>query len=982
MKISTRLRLAVFIPAIMALAIIIALVFSYQEMSGIQKTGDTVRQVRSSITELNHFVFSYILYHDERPKQQFLAEHEKLTQLLAGTQVRTPEQQRLLDNVHQNNDTMEDLFYQLTAAFEIGDTPEAEGRLVGLLLLKSYEADSNASTLRNIVDDGIRINEIQTIGLIFSVIVLATISLTFILVRTRRVITSSLFNLRKGTAVIGSGNLDFKIKEERNDEIGELSRAFNQMTANLKTVTASKVDLEKEIEDHDKAEKQLRTTLESIGDGFFACDADWRFIYVNAPAERILNIRREDVLGKSHWEVFPLTLGTNLEQEYHRAAAGEDRDFENYYESWGRWFHNRCFPREGGGMSVYFQDITEQKKAEEAIRRQQAEIQTLFENIPAGLVLFDASPPYEVLVHNRYYQQLFSEPFKSRGMTGLNIYQYAPEVEASGVAAVFKEVVQTKQRKSFLDFPYNANPSTKSWFNWYMAPIIIDDKVISLVSMSLDVTDRHIAEKALRESEERFRAIAETSPIQISVSRVADGTVLFVNKAYSDAFGYKPDELTGHKAIDLYADPSDRVTLVKALTEHGFIKDHEVRVKRADGTAFWLSTSVRTVNYAGESAYLGASIDITDRKKAEETLRETRDYLDNLFNYANAPIIVWNPDFEITRFNHAFEHLTGRTTDEVMGKKLDILFPDDSREESMDFIRKTPVGERWDVVEIPISHQSGAIRVVLWNSATVYGPDGKTAVATIAQGQDITERKKAEEELRRSNTELETSNKELESFSYSVSHDLRAPLRSMEGFSSALMEDYAEKLDEQGKKYLLYVKESSDLMGHLIDDLLKLSRVTRSEMNREEVDLTEIARKIAVELQKTEPTRKVKLEISSNMTTFGDRNLLRVVLENLLGNAWKFSSKTGSPRIEMGVAMHNGKQVYFIRDNGVGFEMAYADKLFKPFQRLHKASEFAGTGIGLATVQRIIQRHGGEVWAESKTGEGATFYFTLGQIYS
>ena len=388
-------------------------------------------------------------------------------------------------------------------------------------------------------------NEIGTVGFVLLVLILATISVTFILVRTRRVIISSLSNLRKGTAVIGSGNLDFKIKEERNDEIGELSHAFNQMTANLKIVTASKTELENEIEEHDKAEKQLRTTLESIGDGFFACDADWRFVYVNAPAERILNICREDVMGKSHWEVFPLTIGTNLEREYRRAAAGEPRDFENYYEPWGRWLRSRCFPREGGGMSVYFQDITEQKKAEEAIRRQQAEIQTLFENIPAGLVLFDASPPYEVLVHNRYYQELFAEPFRSRGMTGLNIYQYAPEVEASGVAAVFKEVVQTKQRKSFLDFLYNANPSKESWFNWYMAPIIIDDKVVALVSMSLDVTDRHIAEKALRESEERFRAIAETSPIQISVSRVADGKILFVNRAYEDAFGYKPEELIG-----------------------------------------------------------------------------------------------------------------------------------------------------------------------------------------------------------------------------------------------------------------------------------------------------------------------------------------------------------------------------------------------------------------------------------------------------
>jgi light-regulated signal transduction histidine kinase (bacteriophytochrome) len=251
-------------------------------------------------------------------------------------------------------------------------------------------------------------------------------------------------------------------------------------------------------------------------------------------------------------------------------------------------------------------------------------------------------------------------------------------------------------------------------------------------------------------------------------------------------------------------------------------------------------------------------------------------------------------------------------------------------------------------------------------------------IATIAQGQDITERKKAEEELKRSNVELEASNKELEAFSYSVSHDLRAPLRSMEGFSSAMLEDYAEKLDGQGKQYLRYIQDSSDLMARLIDDLLKLSRVTRSDMSYEWVNLSELARNIVAELEKAEPQRKVKLSIAPVMWAYGDRSLLRLALENLLGNAWKFSSKAASPRIEMGTLEYNSKQAYFVRDNGVGFDMTYADKLFKPFQRLHKSTEFAGTGIGLATVQRIIRRHGGEVWAESKVGEGATFYFTLG----
>jgi light-regulated signal transduction histidine kinase (bacteriophytochrome) len=250
-------------------------------------------------------------------------------------------------------------------------------------------------------------------------------------------------------------------------------------------------------------------------------------------------------------------------------------------------------------------------------------------------------------------------------------------------------------------------------------------------------------------------------------------------------------------------------------------------------------------------------------------------------------------------------------------------------------------------------------------------------LATIAQGQDITERKVAEDELKQRTIDLEASNKELEAFSYSVSHDLRAPLRSITGFSNVLLEDYNDELDSEGKSYLKRISDSGELMGQLMDDLLKLSRVTRSELSTEKLDLSEMARKIVRELAEDEPKRKVKVTIAPDMTADGDKNLLGLVLQNLLGNAWKYTSKTAEPRIEMGTIQRNSKMAYFIRDNGVGFDMAYASKLFQPFQRLHKATEFAGTGIGLATVQRIIRRHGGEVWAEAKVGEGATFYFTL-----
>ncbi|HJQ29744.1 MAG TPA: ATP-binding protein, partial [Rubrobacter sp.] len=235
----------------------------------------------------------------------------------------------------------------------------------------------------------------------------------------------------------------------------------------------------------------------------------------------------------------------------------------------------------------------------------------------------------------------------------------------------------------------------------------------------------------------------------------------------------------------------------------------------------------------------------------------------------------------------------------------------------------------------------------------------------------------ANRDLEETNRELEGANRELEAFSYSVSHDLRAPLRSIEGFSQILLEDYAGHLDEEGRGYLGRVRAASRRMALLIDDLLDLSRVTRSEMRRQSVDLSALARGIAEELRKSDPDREVEFEIEDGLVANGDARLLRVALWNLLENAWKFTEKESDPKIEFASTVREGRRVYHVTDNGAGFDQAYSDKLFGAFQRLHASEEFEGTGIGLATVARIVHRHGGEVWARGKVGEGADFYFTL-----
>lgn len=262
--------------------------------------------------------------------------------------------------------------------------------------------------------------------------------------------------------------------------------------------------------------------------------------------------------------------------------------------------------------------------------------------------------------------------------------------------------------------------------------------------------------------------------------------------------------------------------------------------------------------------------------------------------------------------------------------------------------------------------------------------EGGGVIGSVMVFRDITERKRAEEEIRllneelkRNLRELDTANKELEAFSYSVSHDLRSPLRSVTGFSQVLLDDYAERLDDEGRHLLDRIIAGGRRMEQLISDLLNLSRVSRSEMRCEQVDLSAMAWKIAEEFRIMEPERKVEFGIADGLIVTGDGHLLYQVIENLLSNAWKFTEKRDTARIEFGLLQRGGERIYFLRDNGAGFDMAYADKLFNPFQRLHRASEYSGTGIGLATVKRIVGRHGGRVWIEGEVEKGSTVYFTL-----
>ena len=338
----------------------------------------------------------------------------------------------------------------------------------------------------------------------------------------------------------------------------------------------------------------------------------------------------------------------------------------------------------------------------------------------------------------------------------------------------------------------------------------------------------------------------------------------------------------------------------------------------------------------------------------------------------------------IVRINETELAWLGYSRDEVVGKftLADLITPASMKLMADNFVLLKDRG--WTKnLEFEMRRKDGSTFYSLLSATAIKNADGKF-VRSRSTMFDITDHKRAEAEIHRLNTdlrrravELDAVNHELEAFSYSVSHDLRAPLRSLHGFSTALLEDYADIVDEQGKDYLHRIRNAAQRMAILIDDLLNLSRITRAELNRKTVDLSELARAVVDELVAGQPERTVRVEIQPELTVEADPHLLRAALANLIGNAWKFTAKQPDATIMVGAHDNSDERVFFVRDNGAGFDMTYAHKLFGAFQRLHHVDEFEGTGIGLATVQRIIHRHGGRIWAESEVNKGATFYFTL-----
>lgn len=506
-----------------------------------------------------------------------------------------------------------------------------------------------------------------------------------------------------------------------------------------------------------------------------------------------------------------------------------------------------------------------------------------------------------------------------------------------------------------------------------------------IVTVARDITERKHGEAQLRLAARVFDHAQEA----ILVTD-ADANIVSANKRFTEITGYGADEVVGRNPRILRSGRQDGefyTAMWASIHTHGHWSG-EIWNRHKAGHVFpeWVSiSSVR--DERGELInYVALSMDISQRIAAERSLRASEEKFAKAFR-SNPMLVAISTltDGRHIDVNEGFVRGTGYTREEVIGRtSLEIALwkTPGERQRAVDALRESG---RLSGFEVELRRKSGEMMACeLWVEPIEIGAE-PCAIWVI---NDVTPHRKAETEIRQLNAELEQrvkertqkleqANAELEAFSYTVSHDLRAPLRAIHGFSRLLDEQYAIQLDEQGRDMLRRVSAGAQKMGHLIDDLLKLSRISRQPMHTELLDLSVLAWEVIGDLQADAPERRVAWVIAPQAPAEGDPGLLRVLLQNLIGNAWKYSSRRNDARIEFGVAEKDGRTVYFVADNGVGFNMASAKNIFVAFQRLHSSLEFPGSGIGLATVARIVQRHGGEVWGEGRPGAGARFYFAL-----
>ncbi|OGV67457.1 MAG: hypothetical protein A2283_01555 [Lentisphaerae bacterium RIFOXYA12_FULL_48_11] len=891
-------------------------------------------------------------------------------------------------DIHTNPEAYEEVFSTMQTCYSTFDDKWGKGRMV---LIPGTDKNGRkycfgASMSVEKVDQ-VLLSALQKPLRLSALILLAGAVVAFLLANS---VSKPVTELTSMAEDIAKGNFDQKFNIRGASEIRSLSHSINAMRLAIK----------ERIIEVTESEQRFRSIFEEGLIGIVFINSDTRFINVNPAFCKITGYSREELLTKTFPDItHPDHTKIDMEN-VNKLAKGEIpyyRTKKRYIRKDGQtvWVNlNVSVIRDQSGELLYLlgmiEDITTTENLDNQLRQNEEKFRTLFENITEGVaiheVIYDEkgrAVNYRIVdVNPAYEKHTGIHPAHAKNKLATELYgtESAPYLPIWGKVAEtgtphHMEVFFAPMNKYF----YIACCSPrKGWF----------------ATVFTDITEKKQLEDTLIQNEEKFRSLVETSSDWIWETD-KNGICTYASPRIKDLLGYTPTEAIGRKAIDFIAQDAlktfnSQITrlYVSPKTFYGMEqkcihKDGHIVILEGSGAPFFDANGI----FKG---YRGINRDITERKRQQEALLLSATQLRaNLESTPNVAIQWYDLDGRILYWNPASEKMYGWKAEEAMGKTLDALIY--TPELAADFHRLLrdiqATGKPAGPFESEFQRLDGTSGWLI--STTFKIPMGEGKSAFVCMDVDITGRKQAEEEVRKLNAELEQrvrdrtlqlelANKELKAFSYSVSHDLRAPLRSIDGFSTAILEDYSDKLDGEGRDYLQRLRRASQRMASLIDDMLKLSKVTSGDMHISNVNLSQMVEDFIADLREADPQRNIEAVITPGINVSADPQLMHAVMENLLGNAWKFTSKNANARIEFGTMKPENETTYYVRDNGAGFDMAFINKLFCAFQRLHSVEDYPGDGIGLASVQRIIHRHGGRIWAEGKQNHGATFYFTLG----
>ena len=718
---------------------------------------------------------------------------------------------------------------------------------------------------------------------------------------------------------------------------------------------------------------------------------DYVIIEINPAFEVQIGIPREQVINKTSREAYGVADPPFLETYARVALSGTPEVFETYFPPLARYFSISVFSAYKGSFATIFVDITERRKAEQTIRESERRYHGLLDHLNAGIVVHDADT--SIVMANPKACELLG--LSGDQMTG----KIATDPQWQFIRDDFSPMPSEEypvnkiisSRKPIKDFLIGVQRPVINDVEWLLVnglPMFDKNGGIKEVLISFtDITERKSIEDNLLESQ---RLLDEAQRLaQIGVWEWDnESNAITWSEVLCRIVGRDPNlpvpAFKDQQFVFTQQSYEQFAAAIENVKETGRKTELELEIVHSGG-------SLRNVigfvgmkyNAKGMVKGLyGTLQDITDRKRAEAKLRETNAYLENLLNYANAPIIVWDPQFRITRFNHAFESLTGRLEADVAGKSLQILFPPELAENSMELIRKTLSGERWETVEIKILNIDSSVRTVLWNSATLFGPDGKTPVATIAQGHDITDRKRVEEEIKTKNEALLRVVAEKDKFFSILAHDLRSPFNGFLGLTQIMAEKLPELTMDEIQKIAVSMRTSATSLFRLLENLLHWARIEQGliPFNAKRIHLEPLIKEsVAMSL---EPANKKGIDlvfsVPENLEVFADSNMLQTVIRNLVSNAVKFTATGGKVMLSAKAVADKSVEI-IIQDSGIGMSDEILANLFHiNLQTNRKGTDGEpSTGLGLIICKEFVEKHGGRLLVESKAGMGSIFRFNL-----